>query len=93
MVFLVDQERFEKELAVGDGFMRVSRQRPDNRWADVLLHPSEKPFPPDSVVQSISVNYPGRLSRTSGTDYWLVFFFIVSMVSALLFKPFLKAKI
>lgn len=93
IVFRVDEQRIEKELAIGDGFMRVSSVRPGWHWSDILLHPSERPFGPDSVVQSISINYPDRLSRTSGTDWWLIYFFIASMVFALLFKPFLKVRI
>jgi hypothetical protein len=93
IVFQVDGRTFEKELAVGDSFMRVSSQRPGWYWTDILLHPQEKPFRPDSIIQSISVEYPQRVSITSGTDFWLVYFFIVSMVFALIFKPFLKVKI
>jgi uncharacterized membrane protein (DUF106 family) len=93
IVFQVDGQRFEKELAVGDGFMRVSSERPGWYWSDILLHPSEKAFRPDSIVRSISINYPERFSRTSGTDWWLVYFFIASMVFALIFKPLLKVRI
>jgi len=91
--FRVDQEQIEKDLAIGDGFMRVSAERPGWNWADILLHPGERPFGPDSVIQSISINYPERLSRTSGTDWWLIYFFVASLVFALIFKPFLKVRI
>ncbi|MHC4293731.1 MAG: hypothetical protein ACYSTX_05490 [Planctomycetota bacterium] len=93
IVFHIDGQRFEKELTIGDGFMRVSSQRPGWRWADILLHPQEKPFRTDSIIQSISIEYPERDAITSGTDFWLVYFFIASMVFALIFKPFLKVKI
>ncbi len=93
LIFHVDGEQFDKELAVGDGFMRVSIQRPSWHWADILLHPCEKPFDPDSPVRSVSINYPNRLSRTSGTDWWLIYFFVASLVFALIFKPFLKVRI
>ncbi len=93
LIFHVDGEQFDKELAVGDGFMRVSAERPGWHWADILLHPCEKPFDPDSAVRSISIDYPRRLSRTSGTDWWLIYFFVASLVFALIFKPFLKVRI
>jgi uncharacterized membrane protein (DUF106 family) len=93
LVFLMDGQKFEKELAVGNGFMRVSIKRPAWNWAEILLHPMEKPFRPDSLVQSITVNYPHGSSITSGTDWWLVYFFIASMVFALIFKPLLKVRI
>jgi uncharacterized membrane protein (DUF106 family) len=83
----------EKELAVGDGFMRVSAERPGWNWAGILLNPMEKPFGPHSPVQSIGIVYPDRLSHTSGTDWWLIYFFAASLVFALIFKPFLKVRI
>jgi len=93
IIFAVGDRRIEKELVIGDGFMRVSAKRPGWSWSDILLYPLEKPFGPDSPVQSVSINYPDRISHTSGTDWWLIYFFIASMVFALLFKPFLKVKI
>jgi uncharacterized membrane protein (DUF106 family) len=91
--FWVDGQRVEKELAAGEGFMRVSAKRPGWSWTDILMHPAEKPFGPDSVVRSISIDYPNRLSRTSGTDWWVVYFFVVSMFFALMFRPFLRVRI
>ncbi len=91
--FQVDEEQIQKDLAIGNGFMRVSAERPGWHWADILLYPSERPFGPDSVIQSISINYPERLSRTSGTGWWLIYFFVASLVFALIFKPFLKVRI
>ncbi|MHC4739047.1 MAG: hypothetical protein ACYS9Y_09110 [Planctomycetota bacterium] len=91
--FKVGQERIEKQLSIGDGFMRLSAERPGWHWADILLNPLEKPLARDSIVQSISINYPDRLSRTSGTDWWLIYFLVSTFVFALLFKPFLKVRI
>ena len=93
IVFNVNKQRIEKELAIGDGFMRISNERPGWYWSDILLHPWEKPFGPDSPVWSIRIDYPDRLSRTSGTDWWLIYFFIASLVFALAFKPLLKVRI
>ncbi|RKY11936.1 MAG: hypothetical protein DRP65_02775 [Planctomycetota bacterium] len=93
IIFQVDNEQVKKQLAVGEGFMRVSIQRPGWHWSDILLHPSERPFSRDSVVQSISIEYPDRLSLTSGTGWWLIYFFVASMVFAFIFKPFLNVKI
>ncbi|MHC4394417.1 MAG: hypothetical protein ACYS1A_02060 [Planctomycetota bacterium] len=93
VIFRVGQEQIEKQLAIGDGFMRVSAERPGWHWADILLNPLEKPLTRDSIVQSISINYPDRLSRTSGTDWWLIYFIVATFVFALLFKPFLKVRI
>ena len=93
ILFQVDGQEIEKELSVGNGFMRVSVQRPGQNGAAILLHPWEKPFDCESVVQSIAIDYPDRPGRTCGTDWWLIYFFIASLVFALIFKPFLKVRI
>jgi hypothetical protein len=82
-----------KELAVGDGFMRVSPRRPGWDWVDVLLNPAEPAFPPSSPVRSIEVAYPERPSWTSGTDHWVIYWFIMSMVAAFCAKPVLDVNI
>jgi hypothetical protein len=88
LVFQVDGKPAGKELAVGDGFMRFSSKRPGWDWWDDLLHPLEPPFAPDAPVQQIEVDYlsPERSSWTSGTDWWVYYWFAVSMVSALCFR-------
>ncbi len=93
IVFEVNNQEVEKELSVGDGFLRLSGRRPGQRWSEILLYPGETPFGADSAVSSISIDYPDRLSKTSGTDWWVVYFFAASMFFALLFKPFLKVRI
>jgi uncharacterized membrane protein (DUF106 family) len=93
LIFHVGDRQYEKQLAIGDGFMRVSPKRPGPDFSDILLYPLEKPFAPDSAVYSISIDYPVRDSRISGTDWWIVYFFIASMIFAFLFKPLLKVRI
>lgn len=82
LVFQVGDQTFDKELAVGDGYLRVSARRPAWDWSEVLMHPAEAPFPPDSPVRSIEIAYPARASWTSGTDYWMIYWFVVSLVAA-----------
>ncbi|UCF15402.1 MAG: hypothetical protein JSW59_18510 [Phycisphaerales bacterium] len=89
----VNRHQIEKELVIGDGFMRVSSTRPAWNWANILMHPAEQPFAPDSIIQSVTIGYPDRLSWTSGTDWWLVYFFVASMGFALILKPFMKVMI
>ncbi len=89
----VNRHQIEKELVIGDGFMRVSSTRPAWNWTNILMHPAEEPFAPDSIVQSVTIEYPDRLSMTSGADWWLIYFFIASMDFAFLAKPFLKIRI
>ena len=75
-----------KEIAVGDGFMRVSRLRPGWDWLSILLNPWEPPFRPGDPVRSIEIDYPERSSWTCGTDSWVIYWFAVSMVAALCFR-------
>ena len=89
----VNGHQITKELAIGDGLMRVSSARPAMNWAGILMNPAEKPFAPDSVIQFVTIDYPKRLSKTSGADWWLIYFFIASMVFALVLKPFVKVRI
>ena len=91
--FSVGGQEVKKELVIGEGFMRVSSMRPGWNWSEILMYPWEKPFGPDSAVKSISIGYPERPSRTSGTDWWIGYFFVVSMLFAFIFKPFLKVRI
>jgi hypothetical protein len=91
--FQVDGQTVEKELAVGDGFMRVSAKRPPWDWSEALLHPRERPFAPDAAVQAIEIAYPGRSSWTSGTDYWVAYWFAVSLAAGFCFRRVLKVNL
>jgi hypothetical protein len=93
LTFQMGDQTMEKELAVGDGYMRVSSQRPGWEWSDVLTHPRERPFPSHSLVRSIEIDYPRRASWTSGSDWWVVYWFAVSLVSAFCFKGVLKVNV
>ncbi len=82
MLFRVDDVACEKELAVGEGFMRVSRQRPGWYGMDIVEHPWEKPFASDGCVRSIEIDYPERSSWVSGANSWVIYWFLVSTVAA-----------
>jgi hypothetical protein len=93
LAFEAEGQSYTKELAVGDAFMPTSLVRPSWSWSEALVHPREKPFSPDSPVQSIEVAYPQRASWTSGTDWWLVYWFAVSMIAAVAARPLLNVNI
>jgi uncharacterized membrane protein (DUF106 family) len=90
--FRVDNQSIEKEIAVGNRFMRVSGMRPDLDITNLIMYPYEKPFSNASPVQSIRIDYPDRPSKISGTDWWVIYLFITSIIFALIFKPILKVK-
>jgi hypothetical protein len=93
LVFQVCDQSVAKEIAIGDGFMRVSAERPGWDWESILLNPWEKPFRPGDPVQSIAIAYPERSSWTSGTFWWMVYWFVVSMVAALCFRPAMNVNV
>lgn len=90
--FQVGDQQIMKQLAIGRGFMRVSTKRPGIDAADVIMHPLEQPLSAAGPVHSISIAYPERKSFVCGTDWWLVYFCIISMISALLVSPFIKGR-
>jgi hypothetical protein len=91
--FRVGDQIYSKVLAVGAGMMRVSVMRPGWNAKDVLLHPYESPFPADSPVQSIEIKYPSRDTWVDGTNTWVWYWLIVSMVSAFCLKGVFKVNI
>jgi hypothetical protein len=82
LAFEVNGQVADKYLAVGDGYLRVSARRPGWIWSEALMYPAEGPFTPDSPVHSIAIAYPPRSSWASGTDYWVFYWFAVSLVVA-----------
>jgi len=93
LTFLIGDDKTDKELAIGDGIMRVSIARPAWDWLEATLHPWERPFKPDDPVHSIDIDYPERDSWTSGADKWIVYWFGASMVAALCFRRALNVNI
>lgn len=90
LAFEVRGQTFTKDLAIGDGFMRLSPFRPAWRWLDVARYPCETPFGVDSVVQGIELAYPERRSWTAGSSSWLPYWLVASMAFAWLMRPWLK---
>jgi hypothetical protein len=89
----VAAEAAEKELAVGDGFMRVSARRPAWVWSDTVMYPAESPCSPNSAIRSIQIAYPERLGRASGTNHWVIFWFVISLVAAFCFRRVLRVNV
>ena len=100
LAFHCDGQTVEKELAIGDGFMRHRAERPAWSWTDMFWQPAEEPFAPDSPVQAIRIAYPDRHSWTSGSEWWLLYgfaaywwllyCFAASMFFGYCFRPWLK---
>jgi hypothetical protein len=93
LVFPVGDGEVTKELVVGDGFERVSPRRHTGGLWDGLLYPTEKPIEADSMVQMIEITLPGLDNWFYGSMWWIIWFLVLSMVIALIFKPWLKVKL
>jgi hypothetical protein len=93
LAFDIGKERFQKELVVGEGFMPVSSERPAWSWEQALLNPREPPFPADSPIESIAIDYQSRSGWTCGTNTWVFYWFLASMVAAFAVKPILKVNL
>jgi hypothetical protein len=92
LVFDVGGAEIEKQVVVGTGLERVSALRPGANWVDRMLHPVERPLPTGSPVESIEIAYPSVDSYICGADWWILYFFVVSMAVALIFKPVFNVK-
>ncbi len=94
--FRVGAETVEKSFAGAEDGRRlctVSTRRAGPGFWDRLLRPAEPGFAPDSPVQSIDVRFPRRATPIFGVDApWWATFIVVSMVTALLVRPFLKVQ-
>lgn len=86
-----DGKSVTKEFVVGRAGQRVNPIR-GQRWTDQLLNPNEAALPGRLPVRSISINYPPFESYIYGSDWWVLYFFVVSMVFALLFKPMFNVR-
>ncbi len=93
LVFQMGEWSAEKELAIGDGFMRVSGQRPGWLWSNALQHPCEKPFGPESPFQSIAIDYPQRSWWPGGGNAWAGYWFAGAMIAAFCFRRMLGVNI
>ena len=82
----------EKEVVVGTGFQRVSAMRVAGDWVEQLMHPVEPRLPPALGVRSIEIAYPAMSSRIYGSNWWLAYFFVISMLTAILLRPLFKVK-
>jgi uncharacterized membrane protein (DUF106 family) len=92
LVFVApDGTAMPKEIVIGDeAIARVSPIRPASRWTQQLLHPVEAPVPPVRVgggVQAIEIGYPFREHWFHGANWWVLSFFVVSMLTAIVLKP------
>jgi hypothetical protein len=90
--FHVGDHPIEKELVVGEQFQRVSALRVGADWVGQLLHPAERRLASGDPVESLEILYPGADSVIYGANWWVLHFFVVSMLTALLLKPVFRVR-
>lgn len=94
LVWEVSGQRVEKLLSAGAGLVPVSPKRPGTSFWDRLLYPVEPPLGEHDAVRAIEVVHPTRQTPILGWGiHWLITFFVLSIVFALLFKPVLKVQL
>ncbi len=77
----------EKDIVVGDQRAPVSPLRPTASWTAQLLYPIEPPISADTGIAAVELAYPDRPGRVAGASWWMLTFFVVSMVVALVLRP------
>ncbi len=93
LTFGRDADVVEMPLRVGDGFKRISKLR-GGAFFDRLLYSAEASIPESSVFEEIHIFYETRSTPICGIDvHWLITLLVLSIVFALLFKPFMKVHI
>jgi hypothetical protein len=92
LAFQVGEQLAREGAAVGDGFMRVSVRRPRWDWSDILLYPASSRSRP-TPVGWIEIKYSAAFVVTSGTDWWVAYWFGVAMVGAFCFRRTLNVNV
>jgi len=83
-----------KRLTVSDSARCLSHARTRPTLVGALLHSAEPPLDVDAPIESIEVGYTAiRMRLGPIRAHWLVHFFILAMIFALIFKPVLKVEI
>ncbi len=90
--FSAGGKTIEKEFIVGAARGGISAVRCRADWTTQLLHPLEAQLPIDQPIRSIEIEYPQRLSWFHGSDNWVIAFFIISMLVALVLAPLFKVR-
>lgn len=87
------KEAIEMPIEAGERFSRISKLR-GGTFFDRLLYSAEPSIPDSSPFASIEVMYPSRSTPIFGFDvHWLITLLVLSIVFALVFKPFFKVHI
>jgi len=83
-----------KTVRVTSRAVRLSPVRVDRGFLSQLLYPAEPPLPPSGPVRAIRVSYPEREVPVMGFHmYWMIPFFVLSIVFAFALRGLFKVTI
>jgi hypothetical protein len=84
----------EKSVRVTSRAVRLAPERVDSGFLSQLLYPAEPPLPEKSPIRAIRLTYPDREVSVLGFGmYWMIPFFVLSLLFAFSLKGFFKVTI
>ncbi len=84
----------EKSVRVTGRAVRLAPERVDSGFISQLLYPAEPPLPEGSPIRTVRLTYPDREVSVLGFGmYWMIPFFVLSLLFAFSLKGFFKVTI
>lgn len=84
----------EKTVFIGNDLPRISTVRLRGQFWSRMFSSAEPALPENSLIDSISINYPDRNIEIAGYGMnWIWLFFILSMIAGFIFKELLGIQI
>jgi hypothetical protein len=88
------KQRITVPVKVSDKLERIAWRIPGKGFWDQLFHPGVPPIGGDGPIIGVDVRYPVRSTLVLGMDiHWVITFFILSTIIALIFKPIIKVNL
>jgi hypothetical protein len=93
LVLQLASHEVSKQVTVGQSLAPVSAVRPAGQFLSQLLNPHERPIPEAAGVTEVGIHYPKRSTALLWWQpHWIVSYFIVSLVGALLLRPVMRVE-
>ena len=95
---MIDNEEASKEIHISDNkYARISPVRSGNGFFERAIYPTEPAAAPHDIIQRIEldlINLPKNQTPIFGFNiHWVISFFVISIIAALIIKPILKVRI
>jgi hypothetical protein len=87
----VGQQELVVPIMTSQTQRRVVRRIPGEGFWDQVINPGQRALTDGGLIHAVEVRYPVRSTPILGLDiHWIVSFFILSTIVALIFKPVFK---